>query len=59
MAYLGIVPGEHLSGARIRQRGITNTGNCAARSLLFDAAWSYRTTPKVGQWQLAHRPEVD
>lgn len=59
MAYLGIVPGEHSSGARIRQRGITKTGNSAARSLLFEAAWSYRTTPKVGQWQLTHRPEVD
>lgn len=30
----------------------------AARSLLFEAAWSYRTTPKVGQWQLSHRPEL-
>jgi hypothetical protein len=59
MAYLGLVPGEHSSGSTIRQRGITKTGNVAARALLFEAAWSYRTSPKVGQWQLAYRPEVD
>lgn len=58
MAWLGLVPGEHSSGGSVRQRGITKAGNSAARSLLFEAAWSYRTAPKVGQWQLAHRPEV-
>ncbi len=59
MAWLGLVPGEHSSGGSIRQRGITKAGNMAARSLLFEAAWSYRTTPKVGQWQTAHRPELE
>ena len=59
MAYLGLVPGEASSGLSIRPRGITKAGNSMARSLLFEAAWSYRTTPKVGQWQLVHRPEVD
>jgi len=59
MAYLGLVPGEHSSGRTVRPRGITKTGNSAARALLFEAAWSYRTTPKVGQWQQAHRPAVD
>ena len=59
MAYLGLVPGERSSGGTIRPRGITKTGNSAARSLLFEAAWSYRTTPKVGQWQQTHRPVVD
>lgn len=58
MAWLGLVPGEHSSGGSIRQRGITKAGNSAARSLLFEAAWSYRTTPKVGQWQRLHRPDV-
>jgi transposase len=58
MAWLGLVPGEYSSGGSVRQRGITKAGNSAARSLLFEAAWSYRTTPKVGQWQMVHRPEV-
>ncbi len=58
MAWLGLVPGEYSSGGTVRQRGITKAGNTAARSLLFEAAWSYRTTPKVGQWQLANRPDV-
>ena len=58
MAWLGVVPGEHSSGTVIRPRGITKAGNAAARSLLFEAAWSYRTTPKVGQWQMRHRPDV-
>jgi transposase len=58
MAWLGLVPGEHSSGGSVRQRGITKAGNVAARSLLFEAAWNYRTTPKVGQWQNKHRPEV-
>jgi transposase len=58
MAWLGLVPGEYSSGGSIRPRGITKAGNTAARSLLFEAAWSYRTTPKVGQWQQQHRPEV-
>ena len=50
MAYFGLVPGEHSSGGTVRPRGITKAGNTAMRSLLFEAAWSYRTTPKVGQW---------
>ena len=58
MAWLGLVPGEHSSGTSIRPRGITKAGNTAARFLLFEAAWSYRTTPKVGQWQIKHRSDV-
>ena len=58
MAWLGLVPGEHSSGTSVRPRGITKAGNTAARALLFEAAWSYRTTPKVGQWQNKHRPDV-
>jgi transposase len=59
MAYLGIVPGEHSSGGSVRGRGITKSGNALVRALLFEAAWSYRTPPKVGQWQIVHRPKVD
>lgn len=47
MAWLGLVPGEHSSGAKRRQGGITKTGNRWARTLLIEAAWAYRHTPKV------------
>ena len=59
MAFLGLVPGEHSSGSNTRTRGITRAGNTPLRALLFEAAWCYRTTPKVGQWMLARRPDVD
>lgn len=42
MAYLGLVPGEHSSGSRRRQRAITKTGNKQARRMLVESAWSYR-----------------
>jgi transposase len=47
MAWLGLVPGEHSSGDKRRQSGITKTGNRWARTLLIEAAWAYRHTPKV------------
>jgi transposase len=64
MAFLGLVPSEYSSGRRVRPGGITiwlrpipwrdggaadRAGNAAARSLLFEAAWSYRLPAKVGQ----------
>jgi transposase len=58
MAYLGLVPGEHSSGARIRPHGITKAGNVPLRALLFEAAWCYRTPPKVGSWLWTRLPEV-
>jgi transposase len=58
MAFLGLVPGEHSSGSSIRARGITRAGNSPVRALLFEAAWCYRSPPKVGQWMWTHRPEV-
>lgn len=42
MAYLGLVPSEHSSGARRRQGGITLSGNGHARRMLVESAWSYR-----------------
>jgi putative salt-induced outer membrane protein YdiY len=42
MAFLGLVPSEHTSGARRRQGGITLTGNGHARRMLVESAWSYR-----------------
>jgi transposase len=42
MAYLGLVPSEHSSGASVRRGGITKAGNSAARRLLIEASWTYR-----------------
>jgi transposase len=42
MGYLGLVPSEYSSGARVKRGGITKAGNSAARRLLIEAAWSYR-----------------
>jgi transposase len=42
MAYLGLNPSEHSSGATIKQRPITKTGNSLARTCLVKAVWTYR-----------------
>lgn len=42
MAYLGLVPSEHSSGASKRRGGITKTGNSHVRRVLVEAAWTYR-----------------
>lgn len=47
MAWLGFVPSEHSSGSTRRQGPITRCGNRWARTLLVEAAWSYRYHPKV------------
>src|SRR5437763_766482 len=49
MAYLGLVPSEHSSGASVRRGGITKAGNSAARRLLIEAAWSYRFPPRLSR----------
>ena len=49
MAYLGLVPSEHSSGARIRRGGITKTGNAHARRICVESAWSYRYQARVTQ----------
>ena len=49
MAYLGLVPSEHSSGQSRRQGGITKAGNCAARRMLIEAAWSYRFPARVSR----------
>jgi transposase len=48
MAYLGLVPSEHSSGASVKRGGITKAGNAAARRLLIEAAWSYRFPARLG-----------
>jgi len=42
MAYLGLVPSEHSSGATVRRGGITKTGNGHVRRVLIEAADSYK-----------------
>ena len=49
MAYLGLVPSEHSSGATRRQGAITKAGNGAARRMLIEAAWSYRFPPRISR----------
>jgi transposase len=48
MAFVGLVPSEHSSGARRVQGGITKTGNAHLRRVLVEAAWHYRHHPFVG-----------
>ncbi len=56
MAYLGLVPGEHSSGERRRQGGITKCGNSHARWMLVEAASHYRLPAKVSR-ELSTRQE--
>jgi transposase len=58
VAYFGLAPGEHSSGSTVRPRGITKAGSSIARTVLCEAAWNYRTTPKVGQWMRERCPPV-
>jgi transposase len=48
MAFVGLVPSEHSSGARRHRGGITKTGNAHLRRVLVEAAWHYRHHPFVG-----------
>jgi len=49
MAYLGLVPSEHSSGATVRRGGLTKAGNSAARRLLIEAAWCYRFPARISR----------
>jgi transposase len=47
MAWLGLVPSEHSSGAKVERFGITKAGNGRARRVLVEGAWSYRFPARV------------
>ena len=47
MAFTGLVPSEHSSGASRHQGSITKTGNVHIRRVLVEAAWAYRYAPAV------------
>jgi transposase len=49
MAYLGLVPSEHSSGAYVRRGGITKAGNAHARRVLIEGAWTYRMQARVSR----------
>jgi transposase len=49
MAYLGLVPSEHSSGASVKRGGLTKAGNSAARRLLIEASWTYRFPARVSR----------
>src|SRR5246127_2444548 len=57
MAYLGLVPSEHSSGASVKRGSLTKAGNSAARRLLIEAAWCYRFPPRVSR-ELRPRQEA-
>jgi len=42
MKYLGLVPSEHSSGAKIQRGSITKAGNGHVRRVLVESGWSYR-----------------
>ena len=48
MAYAGLVPTEHSSGATHRQGRITKTGSRHLRRAMAESGWSYRCRPCVG-----------
>lgn len=49
MAYLGLVPSENSSGPRRRTGAITKTGDVHARTLLIEAAHSYRLPARIAR----------
>jgi len=55
MSYLGLVPGEHSSGNKRIQGGITKTGNTHLRRLLIEASWHYRHKGPAGKRVTARR----
>jgi transposase len=52
MAFLGLVPSEHSSGPKRRTGAITKSGDIHARTLLIEAAHSYRFPARIGRAKL-------
>jgi transposase len=53
MAWLGLVPREHSSGASTIRGAITKAGNSRARRLLVESAWTYRLPARIAPALLA------
>jgi transposase len=58
MAYLGLVPGEHSSGERVRRGGLTKAGNGRTRKALVEAAWTYARRPTAAAPASKHDPAI-
>jgi len=58
MAYLGIVPSEHSSGASTRRGSITKTGNTRARKALISSAWKYAAKPARSRELIKRQKDV-
>lgn len=54
MAFTGLIPSEHSSGAKQARGPITKTGNAHLRRVLVEAAWQYRHHAFLGP-SLQHR----
>ena len=52
MAYLGLVPPEHYSGPKRCIGAITKAGDVHARTLLIEAAHSYRFPARIARHKL-------
>ncbi|MCP4044719.1 MAG: IS110 family transposase, partial [Gammaproteobacteria bacterium] len=52
MGYLGLVPCEYSSGPKRRLGAITKAGNTAARRVLIEGAWSYRSPARITRERL-------
>jgi transposase len=48
-SYVGLVPAESSTGQQRRLGSITKTGSRHARRLLIEAAWHYRSRPRIGR----------
>jgi transposase len=53
MAYLGLVPSEHSTGRKRHMGAITKAGDIHARTLLIEAAHSYRFPARIARHKLA------
>ena len=53
MAYVGLVPAEHSSGPKRRIGAVTKAGDAHARTLLVEAAHSYRFPARIARHKLA------
>lgn len=59
MAYMGVVPGKHSSGSKVRRGSITKTGNGHVRKVIVEAAWSYRLKPLKSKALLQRQDGLD
>ena len=58
MGYLGLVPSEETTGENRWQGSITKMGNGPARKALIQAAWNYRTAPRISPHLLKRQQDL-